>query len=146
MSDPTDGLEEEGDGWDGAVNAALEVIARNLPRGDEQDDNAFLPRLREEGEWDVEAYAQLEDALVTLIKSGDSEYSAGDAFTIYSHFSLLIIAHFNPDDLAKLSGVDASILIDRWHRFDHVMRCYFYREVPDLTGFEPAGQEQEGKR
>ena len=117
---------------------AYAVIAGNHPGSGEFDEASFRACLYEDATWSQDGYWRVEWALFQLVgaATSDAELRWRVARLFSSTFSLFA-AHFDPNDVYTIQGIEPERLREAMERFQLVFEGFFAGEMPDLlAGFD----------
>lgn len=114
-------------------------VHRNLP-GNPDWEGSFYERLAEYGEWDEAEFWLLHTELTQLARSLGafreiSKEIAHKLFKIYARVLGLISAHFDPNDLYVIEGIESSRLFAFKERLDSAFSGVFLGEIPPESSF-----------
>jgi len=112
----------------------LDIVYQNFPHCTEWRDDSFLGILHDESRLDMNAYWELEWALVNLTTDQVDypRHLSWPVFRIFSHTMLLIKASTNSEDGYKIQDFDNEKSRDFTERFQMVFEGFFKGEAPDL--------------
>ena len=112
----------------------FEIIWQNFPHCMEHRDDSFLSVLHEESRIDMQAYWQLEWAVVQLTQC-QVDYPRSlswPVFRIFSHIMLLLKSDIDPVDGRVIQNFAGEQSRDFTERFQLVFEGFFRGDPPDL--------------
>jgi hypothetical protein len=112
----------------------LDIIYQNFPHCMESSDDSFLGVLHEESRIDMDAYWQLEWAVVQLTQNQVDcpRHLSWPVFRIFSHIMLLLKADIDSVDGYKIQDFSGEQSRDFTERFQLVFEGFFRGEQHDL--------------
>lgn len=114
---------------------AKQIILRNFPHNNLNDDLSFLGKLHEKQLWDIEEYWLLEWGVYELSKSS-SEKLDWEVFRIFSIIMQYISSHLDKNDYFKIKNLKLPKLYELRERVQLVFEGYFSQSMPEQDIFE----------
>ncbi|WP_433692348.1 hypothetical protein [Herbaspirillum seropedicae] len=118
----------------------LEIIYKNLSYKMQWSAQSFLAILHNDHRLDLDAYWQLEWAVLWLTKGGDKASSphGWPAHRIFTLVTSMLYAHFDPDENFKIDEMSNERVRAFLKRINVVFDAFFKMQIPDLKAFEEA--------
>lgn len=110
------------------------VVSKNHPWSGEFETTSFRSRLYEDATWSQDEYWKVEWALFQLVAAAHSNAELRSrVFRLFSATVALFVAHYDPNDVYVIDGIDAERLREAMERFQLVFEGFFAGEMPDLV-------------
>jgi hypothetical protein len=115
-------------------------IQRNLP-GNPEWESSFYGKLAEHGVWDVDAFWRLHLDLILAARTNCLSEQIDRKFalvvtTLFARVANLIEAHFNSNDVFKITNMTTDDLLAFRERFEHAVLGVFSGEILPETSFD----------
>jgi Immunity protein 41 len=125
---------------------AYEILEGNDPFCAVWQEGSFVGRLTEKGQFDGEAYATLEDALVRIAAESPGVKTLGCIMRVFEQVSLLIRWHFDDSEAYRIENLDNEQLLEFDQRFRFLLIDLSLGNAPDMsqwgsTRYELPGSE-----
>lgn len=122
------------------ISPELECIFRNIP-GNPRWESSFYERLAEHGEWNAQEFWRLHLALTEAAKHATKSelidrHLALCVVKICLRVSGLIAAHFDQNDVFKITNLSYDEVHQYKERFDHAVVAVFSGEVMPESSFD----------
>lgn len=118
------------------------ILAGNDPFSEAWREGSFVESLTERGQFDGEAYAMLENALVRIAADGPDIETLGVVMRVFEQVTLLMRWHFQEGEAFRIDNLEVEALLEFDKRFRFLIIDLSLGNTPDMSQWGSCRYEQ----